>query len=158
MIDWAGQFAGSGTIQCLALLSIVALAVFLDRLFVVARLRGRFGRATTVAEFDALPFAVRRLENGLFALGSIGALAPFIGLYGTVVGVIRAFADIGREGRAGFAVVSAGISEALVATAVGLLVAIVAVLFHNIALARIRALEIEGDERRATLAGGERAS
>src|SRR5215468_1388059 len=66
----------------------------------------------------------RRLEyeRSLFILGTLGNNAPFIGLFGTVLGIIRAFADLSRNQEGGARVVMTGISEALVATAVGLLV------------------------------------
>jgi biopolymer transport protein ExbB len=75
--------------------------------------------------------AVAELRRSLWVLGTIGSLAPFIGLFGTVVGIMRAFQDMAVEGVGGFEVVAAGISEALVATAVGLLVAIIALAFFN---------------------------
>ena len=71
------------------------------------------------------------LKKGLWMIGTVGSLAPYIGLFGTVVGIMRAFREIAIQGDAGFEVVSAGISEALIATAVGLLVAIVALLIYN---------------------------
>lgn len=67
----------------------------------------------------------------LWVLGTIGSSAPFIGLFGTVLGIIRAFHAIAVAGTGGFAVVAAGISEALIATALGLAVGIVAVIFYN---------------------------
>lgn len=67
----------------------------------------------------------------LWVLGTIGSSAPFIGLFGTVLGIIRAFHAIAVSGTGGFAVVAAGISEALIATALGLAVGIVAVVFYN---------------------------
>lgn len=72
------------------------------------------------------------LEKRLAVLGTIGAVAPFIGLFGTVLGVQDAFHRIGVEGQTGLAVVGPGISEALIATAAGLAVAIVAVVANNI--------------------------
>jgi len=71
------------------------------------------------------------LRRSLWILGTIGSLAPFIGLFGTVVGIMKAFHQIAIEGSGGFAVVAAGISEALIATAVGLGVAIIALTFYN---------------------------
>jgi biopolymer transport protein ExbB len=71
------------------------------------------------------------LRRGLWFVGTIGSLAPYIGLLGTVVGIMQAFGAIAESGDAGFEVVSAGISEALIATAVGLLVAIIALLLFN---------------------------
>ncbi len=71
------------------------------------------------------------LRRGLWFIGTVGSLAPYIGLLGTVIGIMRAFGAIAESGDAGFEVVSAGIAEALIATAVGLLVAIVALGLFN---------------------------
>jgi len=73
-----------------------------------------------------------RLSARLGIVGTIGNISPFIGLFGTVLGIIRAFRDIGQVGAAGPAVVASGISEALVATAAGLFVAITAVIVYNL--------------------------
>jgi biopolymer transport protein ExbB/TolQ len=73
-----------------------------------------------------------RLERRLTFLGTLGNNAPFIGLFGTVLGIIRAFHDLSLESRTNTSAVMAGISEALVATAVGLFVALPAVLFYNL--------------------------
>src|SRR5262249_51409266 len=64
-------------------------------------------------------------------LGTIGSSAPFIGLLGTVVGIIKSFHTMSVAGTGGFSVVAGGISEALVATAAGLVVAIIAVMSYN---------------------------
>jgi biopolymer transport protein ExbB len=71
------------------------------------------------------------LKRPLWILATIGASAPFIGLFGTVVGIIRSFHSIATTGASGFTVVSAGISEALIATAAGIVVAVIAVIFYN---------------------------
>ena len=73
----------------------------------------------------------RRLERGMPFLATTGSTAPFIGLFGTVVGIILAFQSIGEAGQASLAVVGPGIAEALVATAVGLLAAIPATMAYN---------------------------
>lgn len=91
---------------------------------------------------------VAELKRGLWILGTIGSLAPFIGLFGTVIGIMRAFQDMAVEGVGGFEVVAAGISEALVATAVGLLVAIVALAFFN--WLQVRVGDIAGVFQRAS--------
>jgi len=79
------------------------------------------------------------LERNLGILGTLGNNAPFIGLFGTVLGIIKAFADLAKNQNSGGAtVVMTGISEALVATAVGLLVAIPAVLAFNFFQSRVR--------------------
>lgn len=72
-----------------------------------------------------------QLSRGLNFLGTLGANAPFIGLFGTVLGIIHAFKDLALEEGGGGPAVMAGIAEALVATAVGLLVAIPAVVMYN---------------------------
>ena len=81
--------------------------------------------------------AVHRLRRGLWVLGTVGSLAPYVGLFGTVIGIIRAFREMAIQGAGGFEVVAAGISEALVATAAGLAVAITALLFFNYLSVRV---------------------
>jgi biopolymer transport protein ExbB len=80
---------------------------------------------------------VTDLRRGLWGLGTIGSLAPFVGLFGTVVGIMRAFREMAIQGVGGFEVVAAGISEALVATAAGLGVAILALAFYNYLQTRV---------------------
>ncbi|NKB81014.1 MAG: hypothetical protein GKS05_03795 [Nitrospirales bacterium] len=81
---------------------------------------------------------IGRQEAYLPFLATTGNIAPFIGLFGTVVGVINAFQEIGIQGSASIAVVAPGVAEALVATAVGLFAAIPAVVAYNYFLATIR--------------------
>jgi biopolymer transport protein ExbB len=87
--------------------------------------------------------AQERLRQRLWLLATIGSIAPFVGLFGTVVGIMRSFHAIAASGSGGFAVVAAGISEALVATALGLGVAVVAVAFYNYFEARLERIEAE---------------
>jgi biopolymer transport protein ExbB len=77
------------------------------------------------------------LKKHLWILGTVASSAPFIGLLGTVVGIIKSFESMAVAGTGGFAVVAAGISEALVATALGLAVAIIALIFYNYFQTRI---------------------
>jgi biopolymer transport protein TolQ len=79
----------------------------------------------------------RQLERGLSFLATTGSSTPFIGLFGTVIGIIIAFQSIGEAGQASLAVVGPGIAEALVATAVGLLAAIPATIAYNAYASRI---------------------
>jgi len=74
---------------------------------------------------------VADLKRGLGGLGTIGSSAPFVGLFGTVLGIINAFELMAAKGSGGLATVSAGIAEALITTAFGLLVAIPAVAVFN---------------------------
>ena len=78
-----------------------------------------------------------KLEQNLNILGTLGNIAPLIGLFGTVVGIIRAFHALALSGSAGPSVISAGIAEALVTTASGLVVAIPAVIFYNYFLRKV---------------------
>ena len=93
-----------------------------------------FERGATVAGELMESMVLRqqqRLDRRLSILGTVGSNAPFIGLLGTVLGIIKAFHDLSFNAAGGPSVVMAGIAEALVATAVGLLVAIPAVVFFN---------------------------
>jgi biopolymer transport protein ExbB/TolQ len=84
-----------------------------------------------------------KLEKNLIILGTLGNNAPFLGLFGTVLGIIKAFNDLAVSGTAGASVVMAGISSALVATALGILVAIPAVVAYNFFLTRIKEAQSE---------------
>src|SRR3954451_19025863 len=83
------------------------------------------------------------LKRGISSLATIGSTAPFVGLFGTVVGIINAFKGIAAEKSAGLGAVSAGISEALVTTAVGLFVAIPAVWMYNFFTGKLEAFDVE---------------
>ena len=91
------------------------------------------------------------LKKGVASLATIGATAPFVGLLGTVVGIITAFQGIAATGSGGLAAVSAGISEALVETALGLVVAIPAVWFYNYLTGRIEYFNVEMDNSSSEL-------
>ncbi|OGR97869.1 MAG: hypothetical protein A2902_00955 [Elusimicrobia bacterium RIFCSPLOWO2_01_FULL_64_13] len=102
-------------------------------------------RNRSKVELDELLTAARMeqrlvLEKYLGILGTLGNTAPFIGLFGTVVGIIRAFHDLAVSGSGGPAVVAAGISEALVATAAGLLVAIPSVVVFNYFMKKVKVM------------------
>ena len=83
------------------------------------------------------------MKRGLGFLATIGSTAPFIGLFGTVVGIINAFQSIAATGSGGMAAVSGGISEALVATALGIFVAIPAVVAFNSFTGRLETFHVE---------------
>ena len=91
------------------------------------------------------------LKKGVAALATIGATAPFVGLLGTVVGIINAFQGIAASGSGGLAAVSAGISEALVETALGLVVAIPAVWIYNYVTPRLEYFNVEMDNSSSEL-------
>ncbi|HXU83609.1 MAG TPA: MotA/TolQ/ExbB proton channel family protein [Polyangia bacterium] len=98
--------------------------------------RGRDATAEAMASAKARERLA--LERNLGVLGTLGNNAPFIGLFGTVLGIIRAFADLAKNQTGGAGPVMTGISEALVATAVGLMVAIPAVIAYNTFQGRLR--------------------
>jgi biopolymer transport protein ExbB len=83
------------------------------------------------------------LKRGISSLATIGSTAPFVGLFGTVLGIINAFKGISTEKSTGLGAVAGGISEALVTTAVGLFVAIPAVMMFNYFTNRVEAFDVE---------------
>ena len=87
--------------------------------------------------------AIGSFKRYLWALGTVGSSAPFVGLFGTVVGILKAFQSMSRAGTGGFKVVSQGIAAALVATAAGLLVAIYAIIAYNYFVSRVGAIALE---------------
>ena len=91
----------------------------------------------------AMQAEVKRLEESVPILGTVASTAPFVGLFGTVVGIIKAFASIAANSGGGPEVVSAGIAEALITTASGLLVAIPALAAYNWCVHQTQALMTE---------------
>jgi len=96
--------------------------------------------AVTVNMQLAAAEEVRRVEKGMSWLATTGSVTPFIGLFGTVWGIIDAFSGLGSAGAASLRAVAPGIAEALVTTAAGLVAAIPAVIFYNQFLQNIRDL------------------
>jgi biopolymer transport protein ExbB len=145
-------------------------AEFKDRV-VDAIARGDLGKAAALAEMSQVPLAdvferglqvfqrtpqktteavnsqrsatVLTLKRYLWALGTVGSSAPFVGLFGTVVGILKAFQSMSVAGTGGFKVVSQGIAAALVATAAGLMVAIYAVIAYNYFVARVNGIAMQ---------------
>ena len=91
------------------------------------------------------------LQRGLSGLATIGSTAPFVGLFGTVVGIINAFQGISTEKSTGLGAVAGGISEALVATAIGLFVAIPAVWMYNYFNSKVQGFGVEMDNASSEL-------
>ena len=83
------------------------------------------------------------LRKFLWLLGTIGSAAPFIGLFGTVIGIIESFHNMSQTGTGGFSVVAAGISQALVATAGGIIVAVIAVFLYNYFQVKVGRLQFQ---------------
>src|SRR5216117_1923636 len=99
----------------------------------------------------AAALTTAEMKRGLGGLATIGATAPFVGLFGTVVGIINAFKGISQEKATGLAAVAGGIAEALVTTAVGLFVAIPAVMMFNYLTGRVEAFDVEMDNSSSEL-------
>jgi len=91
------------------------------------------------------------LKRGLSGLATIGATAPFVGLFGTVVGIINAFKGISSQKSTGLGAVAGGISEALVTTAIGLFVAVPAVWLFNYFTSKMEAFDVEMDNSSSEL-------
>jgi biopolymer transport protein TolQ len=114
----------------------------------IARYRGKGEEGFDASSLRAVNKAINwagsqealRLENRLSFLATVGSATPFVGLFGTVIGIINAFAEIGITGNAGLETVGPGIAEALVATAIGLFAAIPATVAYNAFVARLRDL------------------
>ncbi|MES2220358.1 MAG: MotA/TolQ/ExbB proton channel family protein [Acidobacteriota bacterium] len=92
-----------------------------------------------------------KLKRGLGGLATIGSTAPFIGLFGTVIGILDAFQSIATNKTSGIGAVAGGISEALVTTAFGLFVAIPAVMAFNYFTNRVEAFDVEMDNSSSEL-------
>jgi biopolymer transport protein ExbB len=107
----------------------------------------RHGRSSETALEAAVDRERQRvgltLKGQLWMLATIGATAPFIGLFGTVWGILRAFEQIGATHQAGIDVVGPGIAEALVTTAAGIIVAIEAMVIYNFFMARLQRIALE---------------
>lgn len=172
----------------LILLSMAAVAVFLERLWFFARARRQRQRIADVltalreagpaearkrlGDARSLESSVARVclehleegaeaieehvaavvgnervhyERGLAFLGTLGSNAPFIGLFGTVLGIVRAFHDLATSAAMGSQAVMAGIAEALVATAIGLLVALPAVATYNVLMRHVETAVVAAD-------------
>lgn len=115
----------------------------LSREDMVDTVRRAIQRATALTGND--------LKRGVSSLATIGATAPFVGLLGTVIGIITAFQGIAATGSGGIGAVSAGIAEALVETALGLIVAIPAVWLYNYFSGRIEYFNVEMDNSASEL-------
>ena len=115
----------------------------LSREEIIDTVRRSIQRATALTAND--------LKKGVSALATIGATAPFVGLLGTVVGVINAFVGIASTGSGGIGAVSGGIAEALIETALGLVVAIPAVWFYNYLTGRVEYFNVEMDNSSSEL-------
>src|SRR5579863_946812 len=99
----------------------------------------------------AAPIVHAELKRGVSSLATIGSTAPFVGLFGTVLGIINAFAKIQAEKTTGLTAVAGGIAEALITTAFGIFVAVPAVWMYNYFTSKIEAFDVEMDNSSSEL-------
>jgi biopolymer transport protein ExbB len=90
--------------------------------------------------------AMAGMRRGLGGLATVGSTAPFVGLFGTTFGIINSFQGMAKEGGGGLGAVSAGIAEALVTTAVGIGVAVIAVLLYNFFTTKVDSIQVDTNE------------
>ena len=86
------------------------------------------------------------MERNLIVLGTMSNVAPLMGLFGTVMGIIRSFRDIAVTGSGGSSVIAMGVSEALLTTAVGIVIAVIATMFYNGFIRRVRVRNVQMEE------------
>jgi biopolymer transport protein ExbB len=128
-----------GAAAALCEASTVPIAEVFERGFEVAK-----HNAHNLPEAVALrrTAVVQDFKRYLWLLGTIGSTAPFVGLFGTIIGIMEAFHSMSVAGTGGFKVVAAGISSALIATAIGLAIALLALMSYNYFTARINQLAL----------------
>lgn len=124
---------GDPVLYILILMSIVMVAIIVERYITIKTIEAN------LLSYEPLTLKLL-LEKRLGILATFGNNAPFIGLFGTVLGVIKAFHSLGTSTEFGVRVVMTGISEALVATAMGLFVAIPSVIAYNYFVRKIKIL------------------
>ncbi len=149
---------GGITMYILTFCSVLVVAVIIERITTLYKFNKEFKKfretlninspllSTLLTDITEIEDEVKReklhlanitsissyLDKGLPILATIGSMAPFIGLFGTVLGIIKAFRELSIQKGAGIEVVGLGIAEALICTAAGLFIAIIAVIAYNI--------------------------
>ncbi len=136
---WLSYAIDYGIIGLLLLLSVISLSVFIERWFFLKRLDvKKYGGSRRVLEIE--------ITRKLGIIASIGSNAPYIGLLGTVLGIMFTFYSIGVEGYLNATGIMVGLALALKATAIGLVVAIPSIVFYNTLLRRIKVILLGWDD------------
>jgi biopolymer transport protein ExbB len=140
MMEWLKYFIDYGIIGLLVIMSIISLTIFIERYFFMKRIN-----------LDAYAGNRKSLEivltKRLSIVATIGSNAPYIGLLGTVLGIMLTFYTIGVAGYTDATKIMVGLALALKATAVGLCVAIPTVVFYNTLLRKVKVTLLEWDVR-----------
>lgn len=139
IVEWLRSAVDYGIIGLLTLMSIIAVAIAIERHLVYRTIR-----TDDFTDRRSLELALTRK---LHVIATIGSNAPYIGLLGTVLGIMLTFQTMGREGFMDTCRIMVGLSLALKATAIGLLVAIPSVVLYNFLLRRVKVLIMEWEMR-----------
>jgi len=131
-MEWLSAVVDYGVIGLLILMSIIAVSVAVERILVYKKLK--------LEEFEDKKSLEIKLTDKLHIIATIGSNAPYIGLLGTVLGIMLTFYNIGKEGLIDTSKIMTGLALALKATAIGLLVAIPSITFYNLLLRRAKVL------------------
>jgi biopolymer transport protein ExbB len=136
-VDWLKSVIEYGVIGLLGSMSVVAVTVAIERY--------RFLRQVSLREFQHRQLLELELTRRLHLIATIGSNAPYIGLLGTVLGIMLIFYNMGQQGMVDSAKIMTGLALTLKATAAGLLVAIPAVVLYNLLLRRAKELLLTWD-------------
>jgi biopolymer transport protein ExbB len=136
-MDWLKSAIDYGIIGVLLVMSVIALAIAIER--------RTFYKSILIADFSDRRLLEMQLTSKLHVIATIGSNAPYIGLLGTVLGIMLTFYGIGRDGFMDTGRIMVGLALALKATAIGLVVAIPAIMLYNFLLRRVKVLLLEWD-------------
>lgn len=131
-LEWVSAAVDYGVIGLLALLSVVVVAIGLERMF--------FYRSVDAASFTSIKALELELTRRLLVVASVASNAPYIGLLGTVLGIMLTFYNMSLDATADVTKIMLGLALALKATAVGLIVALVSVVIYNALLRKAKVL------------------
>ena len=134
-LEWLPVAIDYGVIGLLAALNVVVVAVALERFF--------FYRSVEPAEFASIKVLELELTRRLLVIASVASNAPYIGLLGTVLGIMLTFYKLGVDASADVSRIMVGLALALKATAVGLVVALISVVIYNALLRKTKVLMLE---------------
>jgi biopolymer transport protein ExbB len=138
-MEWLRNVIDYGVIGLLVLVSIVAIAIAIERKL--------FYRRVDIAAYKDKKELELALMRGLHIIATVGSNAPYLGLLGTVLGIMLTFSTIGRQGLVDTGQIMSGLALALKATAIGLIVAIPAIVIYNLLLHSAKRLVLEWEVR-----------
>ncbi|MFZ3135764.1 MAG: TonB-system energizer ExbB [Thermodesulfovibrionales bacterium] len=134
-MEWLSAAVDYGIIGLLIVMSIIAVSIAVERLLVYRNIR--------LGDFDDKKSLEIELTKKLYIIATIGSNAPYIGLLGTVLGIMLTFYTMGKEGMMDTGKIMTGLALALKATAIGLVVAIPSITFYNFLLRKVKVLIVQ---------------